>query len=373
MSFVFLALVFALTSCREDGRAGGAELATGPSTFGLVPLPQRETLRVGFFAGSPMSYPFLFADRLGFFRELNIDIVYSTFTNGPAMIEARSTWDIGTAGVGGTFVGMVGHDLRVIGISDYEENIALFARPGSRLAQERNNPDAWRGTQWLFPRGTTAQAVLVAALGNMGLGLNDITSVNMDVVSALTAFHNHGDGLASWQAMAFVAEDRGFVRLEDASTLDIAFASTFLASEEVIRDRLDLLAYVYIVFHKTWEWANASPANFERVVHYFLEHSLDEGLAVDEDIARRVMEWFRAPFLRRGIEVMTETVPDAAGLYTARELLQAERDILVGLDFLISEHLYTPQDRVNILDRRLVDNAVAVRAQAIMEEQGISF
>jgi ABC-type nitrate/sulfonate/bicarbonate transport system substrate-binding protein len=354
-------------------RAGGGELATGPTTFGLQPLPQRETLRIGFFAGSPLSYPFLFADKEGFFRELNIDIVYSTFTNGPAMMEANSTWDIAGCGLGGMLVGMVGHDMRIIGISDYEENMALFAKPGSRLAQERNNPAVWRGTQWLYPQGTTAQAVLAAALSNLGLTLQDIRSTNMDVVSALTGFHSQGDGLAVWNAIAFAAEDRGYIRLHDAGTLGIAFPCGTLASDATIRSKLDLVAYAYIIFYKTVEWINASPANFNKAVQYYLEHCLDEGIAVDESIARRVMEWFRAPGVRRSIEIMTETAPDAAGLYTRRNLSQAERDILVGFDFFIAERRYTPEHRVNVLDRGLVDDRVARRAAAIMQEQGIRF
>jgi hypothetical protein len=315
----------------------------------------------------------LIADREGFFRELNINIEYSTFTNGPAMMEANATWDIAGAGVGGTLVGMVGHEIRVIGISDYEENMALLARPGSRLAQETNNPAAWRGTQWLFPQGTTAQAALAAKLATLGLSLADVRSTNMDVVSALTAFHSQGDGLSVWNAVAFMAEDRGFVRLADAGTLGLVFPCTTLAKESTIRERLDLLAYAYIIFHKTVEWINASPANFEKAVQYYLEHCLDEGIAVDESIARRVMEWFRAPGVRRSIEIMTQTGPDAAGLYTRRPLTQAERDVLVGMDFFVAERRYTPEQRNMVLDRGLVDNRVALRASEIMRAQGIRY
>ena len=123
----------------------------------------------------------MFAEKLGYFDELNIEIVLVPFTNGPAMIEANADWDIATCGEGGMCNAMVGYGMRVIDINDYEENLALFVRPGSPLAQDPNNPDNWKGTEWVYPAGTTAQAVLVSALKKVGLTLDDITSINMDV------------------------------------------------------------------------------------------------------------------------------------------------------------------------------------------------
>ena len=358
---------------KDTGQSAGP-VATGPTTFGLKPLPAKETLRIGFFTGSPLSYPFLFADKEGFFKELNIDIEYSTFTNGPAMMEANSNWDIAGCGLGGILVGMMGYDMHVIGISDYEENLAMFAKSGSKLAQDKNNPANYRGTQWLYPLGTTAQAVVAAKLSKLGLSLQDIRSTNMDVVSALTGFQSQGDGLCVWNAMAFAAEDRGYIRLEDAGTLGLAFPCATVAPESSIRNKLDLIAYAYIVFYKTWEWCNKSPANMKKAADYYLEHCLDEGVACDASVAKRVMDWYRAPFLAKSVEIMsTMTSPDDAKLYTKRPLKQAEKDILIGFDFMISENRYKPEDRTKMLDREFVDDKVALRAQAICKEQGVTF
>ncbi|MDR1626591.1 MAG: hypothetical protein LBT33_08625, partial [Spirochaetia bacterium] len=106
---------------------------------------------------------------------------------------------------------------------------------------------------------------------------------------------------------------------------------------------------------------------------YYLENCLDEGVACDASIAKRVMQWYRAPFLKKSVEIMTQTSPDDAKLYTKRNLKQAEKDILVGMDFFISEKRYKPEDRAKVLDRGFVDDTVALRAQAICREQGIAF
>ena len=80
-------------------------------------------------------------------------------------------------------------------------------RPDSAIANDPTNPEVWKGTTWVYPAGTTAQAVLASALQQLGLTLNDITSVNMDNANALTGFNGGtGDGLGCWNAIAFSAE-----------------------------------------------------------------------------------------------------------------------------------------------------------------------
>ena len=111
----------------------------------------------------------------------------------------------------------------------------------------------------------------------------------------------------------------------------------------------------------------------EKAVNYYLENCREEGVAVDPSIAKRVMAWYRAPFLAKSLEIMTKTSPDAAGKYTKRPLKQAEKDILVGFDFFIANQRYKPEDRDKMLDRGFVDDRVVLRAQAICKEQGVTF
>jgi ABC-type nitrate/sulfonate/bicarbonate transport system substrate-binding protein len=349
--------------------------ATGAkTTFGLEPFAEPQTLRLGFFVGSPLSIPFYIADQEGFFKELNIKLEYVTFTNGPAMMEANASWDMAGAGLGGTLNGMLGRGIKVIGISDYEKNLALLARPDSPLAKNPKDAASWKGTTWLYPVGTTAQATLVAGLEEVGLGLNDIESVNMDVASALTAFNGgQGDGLAVWNAVAFNAEDKGYVRLGDAGTLGFVAPCANLVTPDALANKRELVLKSWAVFHYTVEWMKANDANKAKSVQYYYQNTNDEGIKIDESIAARVMEWYRGPTLSEGIELFTAASPDAAGLYKTRDVLHAERDILVGLDFFISQQKYKPEDRVRMLDERLVDPSIAQEVKAMLDAAGLKY
>lgn len=105
----------------SDDAAEGTVSAGEDLTWGLTPFEERQTLRLGFFTGSPLSYPFLFADNLGVFDALNIDVEYTCFTGGPAMMEANAEWDMASCGLGGLANGLYGYDFSLVDLTDYED------------------------------------------------------------------------------------------------------------------------------------------------------------------------------------------------------------------------------------------------------------
>jgi sulfonate transport system substrate-binding protein len=368
-----------LAGCGKAAPAPGATPAENPgqevkTTLGLVPFEEKQVLRVGFFTGSPLSYPYLFADKLGYFKELNIEIEYVPFTNGPAMMEANAEWDIASCGLGGLANGMRGYGVRVIDINDYEENLALFARPDSALAKDPTNPDNWKGTEWIYPKGTTAQATLVSALKKVGLSISDIKSTNMDVANALTGFKGGtGDGLAVWNAIAFGAEDAGYVRIGDAGTLGFKAPCGTVTKTETLAEKRKLIETAVAVFHYTAEWINKSDDNKKQAAAWYLEDCQNEGVKVDESVAKRVIDWYRGPSMAKYFELYTAKSPDDAGLYTKRDLLQAEKDILIGLDFFISQGNYKVEERTKFLDENLIDPSVAQGVKAMLDELKLAY
>lgn len=374
-----LAMVFALAACggqkTEEPKDSTPPASTAPDdggeaedlTWGLTPFDEPQTLRLGFFTGSPLSYPFLFADKLGVFEALNIKIEYVNFTGGPAMMEANAEWDMASCGLGGLANGMYGYDFSLVDITDFEENLAIFARPDSPIAKDPKNPENWKGITAVYPAGTTAQAVLAKYLNTLGLTLADIESVNMDNANALTGFNGGtGDVLGCWNAIALSAEDAGYVRISDSGQLGIPMPCGTFAQKNMMENNLDLVVTATTVFHKAVEWVYESDENMAQAAAWYLEHCDEEGFLANEDIAARTMDWYRGPTVDEWIALFTETSPDDAGLYTKRELLKAEKAILVGLDFFISEGKYTNEDRTRYLDDQRIDPTVALKAKEML-------
>ncbi len=372
-----LAMVFALAACggqkTDEPKDSATPASTAPDgetedlTWGLTPFDEPQTLRLGFFTGSPLSYPFLFADKLGVFEALNIELEYVNFTGGPAMMEANAEWDMASCGLGGLANGLYGYDFSLVDITDFEENLAIFARPDSPIAKDPKNPENWKGITAVYPAGTTAQAVLAKYLNTLGLTLADIESVNMDNANALTGFNGGtGDVLGCWNAIALSAEDAGYVRISDSGQLGIPMPCGTFAQKTMMENNFDLVVTATTVFHKAVEWCYESEENMAQAAAWYLEHCDEEGFLANEDIAARTMDWYRGPTVDEWISLFTETSPDDAGLYTKRELLKAEKSILVGLDFFISEGKYTNEDRTRYLDDQRIDPTVALAAKELL-------
>lgn len=379
-----LVMVFALVACSTEKPAESPDPAvTGTPgtddpgtddpgtadelTWGLTPFEERQTLRLGFFTGSPLSYPYLFADKLGVFDALNIDLEYTCFTGGPAMMEANAEWDMASCGLGGICLALASYDFALVDVNDYEENMAIFAREGSAIAEDPTNPENWKGITAVYPAGTTGQTVLAQYLQDMGLSLTDLESVNMDNSNGLTGFNGGtGDVLVCWNAIALAAEDAGHVRVTDSGKLGLPFPCATFAQPSIMEDNFDLVATAVAVFHLAVEWCYESDENMAQAAAWYLEHCDEEGFLCNEDVAARSMNWYRGSTVDEFIALFTETSPDDAGLYTSRDLLQIEKDVLSGYDFFISEGKYTADDRIAMLDNERVDNSVALRVKEML-------
>lgn len=364
--FVFGCL---LLSALGWGRAvAAAPDETTATTFGLKPFPTQQTLRVGLFVGGPFSIPFYVADKEGFFKELNIKIVYESFDNGPAQMEANSTWDISNTGSGGILSGMLGYSVKMIGVGEYERNVALFARPNSLLVKAPQNPASWKGTTWLYPMGTTSQAVLAEALRRVGLTLSDVRSVNMDVSSALTAFvGRQGDGVSLYNTTAFLAEDRGFVRLGDAKSYDIITPNGVMVTQDALKNKRDLIVTAFAMYYLTSGWIKSSPEHQAKAAEYLFQSAQDEGVASTLDIANRGMKMFAPLSMRDAINEMITMEQDKAGDYSKRPVSVAEENTLFNMmEFYISQKKYTNDDRNKILDQNLIDPEIAREAQKLL-------
>ena len=106
----------ASTSAEEMDEANKAD-----TTFGIEPLANPTTIDLAYFSGAEHGLVFYIMDEMGWAEELGISFNWSYFNAGPAMMEASASWDVGTAGAAGAINGVVGYDVNVIGISQYEK------------------------------------------------------------------------------------------------------------------------------------------------------------------------------------------------------------------------------------------------------------
>ena len=331
------------------------DAAAADNTWGLTPFAETQKLRIGFFTGSPLSYPYLFAENLGVFDALNIDVEFVCFTGGPAMMEAGNDWDICSLGLGGVSIGLSAYDYILYDVNDYEENLAIFVRPDSELAKDPTNPELWKGAECVYPTGTTAQAVLAAYLQTMGLSLADVVSTNADNSNALTVFSGGtGDVLGCWNAIALSAEDAGFVRVSDSGQLNIGMMCGSFVHPQFLAEHADLVAVSTAVFHLAAEWC---AEHQEEASTMYFDHCQEEGFLCTEEVAAKTIAWYRGPSVDLFLEKFTTE---------ENGNLKIVNDILLGYDFFVSEGKYTAEQRDTWLNGNRVDNSVALAVKDLL-------
>ena len=159
----------------------------------------------------------------------------------------------------------------------------------------------------------------------------------------------------------------------DAGTLGITVFNGFMATPEALSERRELVKAAWEVYYLTWQWCNESEENMDEAVALYLESCENEGIACDEHIAEEVMGYYACPTVSEVAKLMSEASPDDAGLYTSRDLLQAEKDLLVTMDFLISIGKYSEEDRNTILDNEMTDGSIAAECLADMDALGVQY
>ena len=359
------------TSSAADGITGVAYL----DDYGIRPLAEPSTLTIGYFSGALYSAIIYGADQMGWFDAVGLDLEYVSFDSGPAMMEANSSWDVGISGAPGVLNGLIGYSVKCIGVVDYELAQGLYVRPDSPIALSGpgNIDDApdiygttedWRETTWIVPVGTSNYMVFLDTLDRLGLTLDDVTVINMDVSSAKSAFvSGQGDGVGSWNTIALSLEDEGYVRAASAETAGSVIASGMVATDTALAERRDEVVKFYEVFLAAQDYFSG---HLDEYGTYMNDTCLEEGVSSTPEMAAEFVQTYKflsGDTIAKNCVTMIDDGKGSAG----RQISQTEADLLVMLDFFIGQGSYTEENRTYILENGCVDSSIA---ELVIEDLG---
>lgn len=372
-SWFFVALFSVVLSCSALSSAGETTIK---KIFNIDSLPQKTPLRLAFFIGSLHGLPAYIAMEKGWFEEANLDIEVVPFLNGPAIMEAKRSWDVGTTGAPGMISGIVGHDVKMISLSCWDTLLHLFVREDSPIYKSGKGhipgypeiwgkPQDWKGTQWLLPAGTTMHLVILNTLERIGLLEKDVTINGMEASSAYTAFKaGQADGLGVWLTIAAMAEQSGYKPVSGIKECGSTLTTAVFANDDTLDEKRVAVKKFLEVFLAAANWLSE---NKEEGTELYVQTCEDEGVAVSPAVAQTTIDSATTPSLTEQISFVETKIDDPKN--PGRKISTMENLIVDTFDFFASQGRYKPEDREKMLDGH-VDPSILLELKADYEKEG---
>ena len=190
--------------------------------------------------------PTILCQKLGWFKELGIDVSFHYYSSGMPQVEAglAGEWDVGAIGTSPAFFAGMRHNFPIIACSNDESvtnNVMVRKKDYKRLTQ--NPKKALKGTTWLVSTISTGHHVVLAYLDSIGLPERDVKIVHMEQPAILSAFiAGQGDVAQTWAPFNYLHEREGEVVLAHGKMVNTVVPGAVIATKKFANEHPDLVA-----------------------------------------------------------------------------------------------------------------------------------
>lgn len=231
---------------------------------------------------------------MGGFKKANITVDWAVFGNGPIMVEACDSWDIGTYGVGGELAGLA-RDIKMVAYAARDfGSLRFYAQKDDSIVAagiknvggtKKLYGDAadWKGKQVAYPRGTTLEYVIGLALAKMGLTTKDLENIAMDVTNANTALRAGSVPVAGLWGNFVYADDitEKFVQVVDPMDVGSSLVTALVATPRAYNDpdKAKAISKWIELYSRAVDYIYESKEHFSELGDVWMEWNEDEGVA----------------------------------------------------------------------------------------------
>ena len=264
-----------MSGCGAKGDGSQTQaLMPADMPWAIEPLKEPVTLKVTEMATTSPHLPTYIARQKGWLDAVGITVESVLFNSGPAQMEASSSgaWDCGSTGIGGVITGVLGYDVQVLCTAARDEggHQAFFARKDSQIVKDGTGfgtcpevygkPESWKGLDILCAKGTTNHFTLYKTLDSLGLTMDDVNVVNMDVASANTAFKaGEGDVVGVWGSLAYSEDKKDLVMVSSDAWVKTGIVTNYVATPKAWEEKKEAITKWLEVCIMTGEWIQEHP------------------------------------------------------------------------------------------------------------------
>lgn len=253
--------------------------------------PQLTEIKVSYQPALYWALPFYIATEKGWWAELGLRPVFSTFPAGVPQIAAAASksWDVGGTGGVPAVLGHVRFGLKTIGVSNDESaGNALLA---SRATAERfaKNPASIKGQTIVLTANSTGDYAVQSCLKRYGLTKADVTIKNMgqaEIISAMSSGNADLGGL--WAPNIYTLEEKAGARVLCSGKEGGAFVpGALIVRGDYAEQNPDNVAKFLAIYLRGWSWATANRNEAIAMMKKFYEQG---GTNISEASMRKEFE-----------------------------------------------------------------------------------
>jgi sulfonate transport system substrate-binding protein len=265
-------LAVTAAACGSDDSsdpAGASNTASTKAAPATVPdrVPAGTSLRVG----DQLDYLKLVTGTSGQDKDFPYEVKYASFVGGPPMLQAFQAGELDIGYVADTpviFAQAAGQDVvAVAGWAPEQSSYELIVPPGKDI----NSWKDLKGKKVAYQQGTVLEAVVLKGLDEVGLSLDDITTVNVPVTGLTAALLSGSVDAAVSQPpldQAYFSQ-ASHAKVIDAPTDITLRLSLIIASKKALADPAKAAAIGDYVqrLSRSYGWFNTHPDEWIQAIY----------------------------------------------------------------------------------------------------------
>jgi ABC-type nitrate/sulfonate/bicarbonate transport system substrate-binding protein len=229
------------------------------------------------------SLPFYVATEKGWWAELGLKPVFSTFPAGVPQIAASvsKSWDVGGTGSVPAVLGEVRFGIKTIGLTNDESAAnALLARKdvADKYAKA---PATLKGQTIVLTSNSTGDYAVQSCLKKWGIAKSDVVIKNMgqaEIISAISS--NNADLGGLWAPNTYTLEEKAGAKvLCSGKEGGVVIPGALIARKDYAEQHPEDVAKFLAVYLRAWKWMNAHRGEAVAMMKKFYEQG---GVSISE-------------------------------------------------------------------------------------------
>jgi len=262
--------------------------AAGLAVAGAAHAQTLTEIKVSYQPALYWALPFYAATEKGWWAEVGLKPVFSTFPAGVPQIAASASksWDVGGTGSVPAVLGHVRFGIKTIGITNDESaGNALLVRKdmADKFAKD---PASIKGQTIVLTANSTGDYAVQSCLKKWGIAKGDVTIKNMgqaEIISAMSS--NNADLGGLWAPNIYTLEEKAGAKVLCSGKEGGAIVpGALIARGEYAEQNPENVAKFLAVYLRAWKWLNANKPEAIAMMKKFYDQG---GVTISEASMRK--------------------------------------------------------------------------------------